>query len=203
MSITNILKAVATTLVALYDTGYFPMPRYFGSDSPLLTEVLYALPAGFYLWHLLTVLSKKSRTGEIPHHILAIVFLWNHNEPFIALHLPNFLLFEMTNIPHNIYKLMKRTTTNKGLFYFFAAIWYGLHLRVRIIWGSTATYLAFKDLAILHVDRGSYWAWALIAFCCTGLVLLQYLNFYLSYAIVTGRDFKDFLTFVSQKFSGR
>ncbi|KXJ84671.1 hypothetical protein Micbo1qcDRAFT_210514 [Microdochium bolleyi] len=86
----------------------------------------------------------------------------------------------MTNIPHNTYKLMKLTTTNKGLLYFFAAIWYGLHLGVRIIWGCTATCLALKDLA-----------------------LLRYLNFYWSYAIVTGRDFKDFLTFLSQKFSGR
>ncbi|KAH7012580.1 uncharacterized protein B0I36DRAFT_52134 [Microdochium trichocladiopsis] len=83
--------------------------RRYAVSARKIVPVLAAFCVGFYSWHMSSLfVDAHPNLGTILHHTLVLmcsVSIEILQNPFIAHHLPSFLLFELTNIPHNLYRI--------------------------------------------------------------------------------------------------
>ncbi|KXJ93935.1 TLC domain-domain-containing protein [Microdochium bolleyi] len=124
------------------------LDRMFRRD--MAVERLGGFSVGFYLWHLGVLLQNFANegVGNVAHHILVSTCMMSIYRPFLAHHLPCFLAFEVTNIPHNVYR-MSKVLGHSYMAHLNSASWIVLFFLFRIVYGTYASFAISRDFVKL------------------------------------------------------
>jgi len=122
--------------------------RMFRRD--VAVERLGGFSVGFYVWHLGVLLQNYANEGigNVAHHVLVSTCMMSIYRPFLAHHLPSFLAYEVTNIPHNFYR-MSKVLGHAQLATFHSAAWIVLFFLFRILYGTYASVAISLDFVNL------------------------------------------------------
>ncbi|KAH7037342.1 TLC domain-containing protein [Microdochium trichocladiopsis] len=157
MRTTNLLKGLiigvyATYLVVAGVGGRSDrtelVDRMFRRD--VAVERLGGFSVGFYVWHLGVLMQNFANegVGNVAHHILVSTCMMSIYRPFLAHHLPCFLAYEVTNIPHNFYR-MSKILGHARMATFHSAAWIVLFFLFRILYGTLASIAISQDFVQL------------------------------------------------------
>ena len=97
---------------------------------------------GYFLWHLAMMVREREKHGlqMVMHALVGVGCLGGVYVPFTTTLTAWFLVYEMTNPPHNVYRFLSRLGRgNSRLSVANAVVWIVLFFVFRIVWGSYAT----------------------------------------------------------------
>ena len=103
---------------------------------------------GYFLWHLAMMVREREKHGlqMVMHALVGVGCMGGVYVPFTTTLTAWFLVYEITNPPHNVYRFLSRLGRgNSKLSVANAIVWIVLFFVFRIVWGSYATVVYMRS----------------------------------------------------------